>query len=306
MATERIYALFQDVADAERAIGALADHGISRDAIGVVARRPAEQAEAGRVRSEFTRLSDQTGLGQGEPETTYEARPGALPPASIQSTVTPTSSVDTVDNVSAVGKSGITTTTPQDAGAGAAVGTGIGLVAGLLLAAAAIAVPGAGLVLAGGAFATALAGAAGTTVAGAIAGGVTGYLRDMGMPEHAAQNIADRLHEGDYLLTVDADTSQYDDLKMLLNKYNAVGIDSGTTTIGSPVPPAAVSGQPVAPVRMEDGTYDLSESQIVDPVTTEPTLVGTAPRQPANPALAQETEPVILTSTVPSEEITSR
>jgi hypothetical protein len=151
-----------------------------------------------------------------------------------------------------------------------------------------------------------LAGAAGTTVAGAIAGGVTGYLRDMGMPEHAAQNIADRLHEGDYLLTVDADTSQYDDLKMLLNKYNAVGIDSGTTTIGSPVPPAAVSGQPVAPVRMEDGTYDLSESQIVDPVTTEPTLVGTAPRQPANPALAQETEPVILTSTVPSEEITSR
>ncbi len=320
MATERIYALFQDVADAERAIGALQDHGIARDAIGVVARRAAEQDEAGRVRGGYARLADQTGLEQGEPETAYMTQVGTLPPAAIASTAAPTSSVDTPANVEAVGKEGLTTTTPQDALAGAAVGTGVGLVAGILAAAAAIAIPGFGLVLGGGALAAALGAAAATTAAGAVAGGVTGYLRDMGMPEPAAQRLADRISEGDYLLTIDADSLQYDDLKQLLTKYNAVGVDINGVAAGADIPPTATvvpaeevttfaPSVPVVPLP-PNGAFDFPQAQLTDPVMSEtPTaaheaalMQSPAPRYPANPALAQETEPITeITQVMPVE-----
>ena len=225
MAQQRLYALFQDVSDAERALGALADHGVSRDHMGVIARRPAEAEEAGRVHAQFTRVTNSENILESEPQVQYRAVPGAGQPPVVTSTLPPASDADTADNVEVVGKTGLTTTTPQDAAAGAAVGTGIGLVGGLLLAAAAITLPGVGLVLAGGALATAFGAAVGTAAAGAVAGGVTGYLRDMGMPEHAAQNIADRIHEGDYLVTAEIDPERYDDIKALLLKYNAVGVD---------------------------------------------------------------------------------
>lgn len=235
MSTQRIYALFQNVSDAERAIGALQDRGITRDHIGVAARRPAEEEEAGRVREGFTRVSDQQGAAQGEPEVAYEARPGTLPPAAIAPTLAPTSSVDTPRNVEIVGKEGITTTTTQDAATGAAVGTGVGLVGGLLAAAAALMVPGVGPILSGGILASAFGAAVATTAAGAAVGGVVGYLRDMGMPEQAATVVADRLREGDYLVLVDADTSQYDELKQLLLKYNAAGVDIDVNTAGQQI-----------------------------------------------------------------------
>jgi len=235
MALQTIYALFQDVADAERAIGALQDHGVPAANIGVATRRPAEEAEAGRVRTGFTRVTDDQAIRQGEPEAAYVAQPGTLPPAAIATTATPDSSVDTPLNVSTVGKEGITTTTPQDAAAGAAVGGGVGLVAGLLAAAAALTIPGFGLVLGGGVLAAALGATAATAAAGAAVGGVTGYLRDMGMPEHAAANVNDRLREGDYLLTATVDPTRYDEIKQLLVKYNAVGVDINTNAAGEQI-----------------------------------------------------------------------
>jgi len=224
-ATQTIYALFQTVADAERALGALQDHGIAAADIGIAARRPAEQMEAKRIRSGFTRVTDSEAVRQGEPEVSYKAQPGTLPPAALASTVVPNTSVDTSENVETVGKEGLTTTTPQDAAAGAAVGSGVGLVAGLLAAAAALTIPGVGLVLGGGALAAALGATAATTAAGAAVGGVTGYLRDMGMPEEAATSIHDRLTEGDYLVTIAVDPLRYDQIKQLLLKYNAAGVD---------------------------------------------------------------------------------
>lgn len=360
MATERIYALFQNVADAERAIGAMQDHGITRDHIGVVARRPAEQDEAGRVRTDYTRVSDAQVAHQGEPAVAYEARPGTLPPAALAPTVTPSSTADTAQNVDTVGKEGITFSTPQDAAAGAAVGGGIGLVTGLLAAAAALAIPGVGVVLSGGILASALGAAAATAAAGAAVGGVAGYLTDMGMPEQAAQNVASRLKEGDYLVTVDADTERYDDIRRILFKYNAVGVDVNVAAAGETVPPAAVTvpaeamtdvtpqfvdTPPVphsvpAPILVPDitpptsaappmtalttapptdltaptptapvaGEYDLREGQLVEPVITQPASTtpspssaedapivldsAAPPRIPADPALAQETEPM--------------
>jgi hypothetical protein len=232
MATQRIYALFQDVADAERAIGALTDRGIPKDQIGVAARRTAEEDETHHVRAGFTRLTDGQDQLQGEPVVAYEAQPGTLPPAALAGTVKPTSTVDTSENVEDVGKGGITTTTPEDAAAGAAVGAGIGLIAGIAAAAAVLIIPGVGPILAGGVLASAFGVAAGTTVAGAAVGGTVGYLVDMGMPEHAATHFADRLHEGDYLVTAIIEPEQYDDVKQILMKYNAAGVDLGEEIAG--------------------------------------------------------------------------
>ncbi len=231
MAMQTIYALFQDVSDAERAIGALKDHGVPDANIGIASRRAAEQEEAKRIRSDYTRLTDD----ETTAAVTYAPLPGTPPAAAIASTVAPRSEVDTAENVSAIGKMGITTTTPQDAAAGAAVGTGVGLVAGLLAAAAAVMIPGVGLVLGGGILAGALGVTAATTAAGAAVGGVTGYLRDMGMPEHAAENVSDRLREGDYLLTITVDPLRYDEIKQLLLKYNAAGVDINVNAAGERV-----------------------------------------------------------------------
>ncbi len=232
MALQTIYALFADVADAERAIGALTDHGVTADHIGIAARRPAEQAEAARVRQSFTRVTDAPAGSLGEPEVAYTALTGTTAPATLGMTEKPANFVDTPANVDAVGKAGITTTTPQDAAAGAAVGSGVGLVTGLLAAAAALTIPGVGLVMAGGALAAALGAAAATTAAGAAVGGVTGYLRDMGMSEQAADSVHDRMSEGDYLLTIQVDPVRYDDIKQILLKYNAVGVDINAAAAG--------------------------------------------------------------------------
>lgn len=231
MALQTIYALFQDVADAERAIGALGDHGVAADSIGIAARRPAEQAEAVRVRDGYARVIDEETTSAA----TYEPLPGTQPAAAVVSTLSPNSSVDTPLNVAVVGKEGLTTTTPQDAAAGAAVGSGVGLLAGLLAAAAAITIPGVGLVLGGGILAGAFGVAAATTAAGAAVGGVTGYLKDMGMPENAAASVGDRLREGDYLLTVAVDPARYDEIKQLLLKYNAAGVDINVSAAGERV-----------------------------------------------------------------------
>lgn len=251
MALQTIYALFQNVADAERAIGALQDHGVPAASIGVATRRPAEEDEASRIRNGFTRLTDDGAVRQGEPEVAYAAQPGTLPPAALAGTIAPTSTVDTPLNVATVGKEGITTTTPQDAAAGAAVGSGVGLVAGLLAAAAALTIPGFGLVLGGGVLAAAFGATAATAAAGAAVGGVTGYLRDMGMSEHAATSVHDRLVEGDYLLTATVDPARYDDIKLLLQKYNAVGVDINVSAAGERITDARggdpLTAQPVVP-----------------------------------------------------------
>ena len=231
MALQTIYALFQDVSDAERAIGALRDHGVADANIGIASRRAAEQDESGRVREGYTRLTEDETTSAA----TYMPQPTTAPAAAIADTVTPRSAVDTAENVSAIGKMGITTTTPQDAAAGAAVGSGVGLVAGLRAAAAAITSPGVGLVIGGGILAGAFGVAAATTAAGAAVGGVAGYLRDMGMPEHAAANVSDRLREGDYLMTISVDPVRYDEIKQLLLKYNAAGVDINVNAAGERV-----------------------------------------------------------------------
>ena len=290
MATETIYALFQTVSDAERAIGALIDHGIDRGNIGVVARRAAEQDESVRVRGAYERVVQPDAAGIGEPVVSYEQKPTVTPPAAYGDTLDPVNGEDTPANVESVGKEGVTTTTAADAGVGAAIGSGFGLLAGILASAAALTIPGFGLVLAGGAFAAGVGATLATGAAGAIAGGVAGYLRDMGMNEAAAASYAERINEGDYLISVTADTSGYDEVRRLLYKYNAVSVDldidqadrgpervweEGQPTAASLAGSEATAPNTVtAPPIAQDSWTGLQTDETVDPVTGRVDLAG--------------------------------
>jgi hypothetical protein len=112
--------------------------------------------------------------------------------------------VDTGDRISESGKH-IAEDTHVDEGAktGAATGGALGGLTGLLVGLGALAIPGIGPVMAGGALATALA----TTVAGgaigAAAGGLVGGLVGLGIPEDRARMYSDRVSHGEYLVMVE-------------------------------------------------------------------------------------------------------
>jgi hypothetical protein len=97
-----------------------------------------------------------------------------------------------VESAREVGDSGaaLTTTDAHDATKGATVGAVAGLAAGLL----ALTVPGIGLVLAAGPLALAAA-------SGAIAGGVFGGLKDLGIDEQYARGYEESIRGGRVLLT---------------------------------------------------------------------------------------------------------
>jgi|GEM_PF-5031481 len=117
---------------------------------------------------------------------------------------------------------GLTVTTGSDAAIGASKGVGWGLGIGVLAGIAALAVPGFGLIIGGGALATAIAGAVGTTVAGGIAGAVTGYLHDQGADSDTTTFVTERLNAGDAVLNVNIDVNRLSDLdaNTLIEKYH--------------------------------------------------------------------------------------
>uniref|UniRef100_UPI0030D81F48 histidine kinase n=1 Tax=Calothrix sp. NIES-2098 TaxID=1954171 RepID=UPI0030D81F48 len=114
----------------------------------------------------------------------------------------------------------VATTTKADEGAkaGAATGAALGGLGGLLVGLGALAIPGVGPVIAGGAVATALA----TTVAGgaigAAAGGITGGLVGLGIPENRARVYSDRFGRGDYVVIVDGTESEIHQAETILKR----------------------------------------------------------------------------------------
>jgi hypothetical protein len=127
-----------------------------------------------------------------------------------------------------VAKSGITTTTPEDAEVGALKGTGIGLGVGLLAGLAALIIPGVGFVFGSGALALAIGGAALTTASGAAVGGLVGYLKDQGVAESDAMRFQNAVGTGGALLAVSLPSSGIglQEAELLLNKYRATEITS--------------------------------------------------------------------------------
>ena len=193
-----IYASFVDPVMAERATGALLDHGVKADYISVVF-------------------------------------PGGYVSTNGHRDVTAQDIEDT-------GERGITTTTTEDAKSGAATGAGIGLVGGTIAALASVFVPGFGIVLGGGALAMALGAVATSTAAGAIAGGVTGYLKDQGVPEHAVEDYGRVLSAGGAMISVATPVEGVDSASItsLLEKYDG-RVSSQSMSPPSTTPPPYVS-----------------------------------------------------------------
>ena len=96
-----------------------------------------------------------------------------------------------------------TGTQAAEGATGGALGGGVvGGVIGLLAGVGALAIPGIGPVIAGGALASTLAGAG----IGAAAGGLLGALVGMGIPEEDAKHFEEGFRQGGILVTVNAGT----------------------------------------------------------------------------------------------------
>ncbi|MGH2351469.1 MAG: general stress protein [Chloroflexota bacterium] len=118
-----------------------------------------------------------------------------------------------------------------------AVGGGLlGGVVGWLVGIGALAIPGIGPVVAGGALATSFGIAGGTAVAGAgigaAAGGLVGALVGIGIPEEEARYFEQGFREGGVLVTVRADGRASDALAILERNHADTG-PSATTQAGT-------------------------------------------------------------------------
>lgn len=121
--------------------------------------------------------------------------------------------------------SGITTTTGADAVKGALGGAGIGVGLGILLGIAAVAVPGIGWVAGAGMLVAGLAAATGA--AGSIAGGVFGYLTDLGVPEDKARLLHTHLEAGSPVLSINVTGRLTEfEIEEILRKYGATAAEA--------------------------------------------------------------------------------
>ncbi len=112
------------------------------------------------------------------------------------------------------------TKTDEGAKAGAGTGAALGGLGGLLVGLGALAIPGIGPVIAGGALATALATAAAGGAIGAAAGGLTGALVGFGIPDDRARYYNDRVNHGDYLVMVDGTEDEIRRAEAILRRHN--------------------------------------------------------------------------------------
>jgi uncharacterized protein (TIGR02271 family) len=112
----------------------------------------------------------------------------------------------------------------EGATAGVVSGGVLGGLVGLLVGAGALAIPGIGPVIAGGALASAFGVAGGTAVAGAgigaATGGILGALIGMGIPDEDAKHFERGFKEGGILVTVNAGT-RTDEAYSVLRRHGA-------------------------------------------------------------------------------------
>lgn len=214
--TNTIFTTFADSAAAEKAIGALLDFGVRPEDISVVRSEHTVQAETIRYEDSPSNEAHERGVpGIGTSNTMV------IDAAGTTYRETGAHDLETTTDIEKEAKSGFSTTTPADAGAGALKGTAWGAALGILAAVASLAIPGVGIVIGGGALATALGGVAATAGAGALSGAVTGYLKDQGMDEHLAAQYEQTLSEGGVLVAVTSPSGKADEtaIRQVLAKY---------------------------------------------------------------------------------------
>ena len=106
----------------------------------------------------------------------------------------------------------------EGAAAGAGIGGLAGAIAGMVLAAGTIAIPGLNLIVTG-ALVTSLAGLG----AGALTGGLIGGLIGAGIPEHEAKIYENEIRNGNFLVTVHADTAEQEAIAREVFNMNETG-----------------------------------------------------------------------------------
>lgn len=223
-----IYACFRDYSLAEKAVGALLDHGAHPHDISLIRGNPEEQFRNYRAQQSEGALMDRPAVRYSQFEDTHfrAAERNAAGGYTEKRMEADRALQEMQGDDDFVAKSGISTTTGADAGAGAVKGAGVGLGVGILAALAALFIPGFGLVGGAGALTVAIGGAAGATGAGALAGAVTGYLKDQGMGERVAAEYGHSLEEGGSLLEVRVPSGDVTEevARRLLDKYGASNI----------------------------------------------------------------------------------
>lgn len=174
-------------------------------------------------------------------------------------------------------KGGISTTTPGDVAVGAVKGAGVGLGVGVAAALVSIFVPGLGLVMGGGALATALAGSAASVLAGSAAGSVVGYLRDQGVPEELATRYSNDFVQGGAILAVAIPTGDLTpgEVEAVLVKYGSMNVATYNSTkvlIDDPVAHA-----PKVPLEVDNPNIDpiavTPAVEVVEPIPVQTTRV---------------------------------
>jgi len=121
------------------------------------------------------------------------------------------------------------TKAPEGAATGAGTGAVIGGTLGLLAGIGALAIPGLGPFIAAGPIMATLAGAG----AGGAAGGLIGSLVGMGIPEYEAKRYEGRVKNGNILLSVHCDDSEWTKkAKEILERTGAEDISSTSEATG--------------------------------------------------------------------------
>lgn len=221
-----LYASFVEPKYAERAAGALLDHGARPEDISVLA-------------------NERTTTGQPVPVTSE------------------------TDSAEHSAKTGISTTTPADVAVGTMKGATFGIGLGALAAAASLFIPGIGLVVGGGALATAMMAAAGTALAGAAAGGVAGFLADQGVPEDIVTRYSKEFMEGGAILALAMPSGDLTSeiAEGVLVKYGATNV----ATVNAP----RVLAEGVAPAAVmapEEPLVVAPENPAIAPVAFAPAV----------------------------------
>jgi hypothetical protein len=218
-----IYASFEDPADAERAAGALLDHGVRPQDISVLqGQKTVEEARA--AYENETHFADPINVAVVSPTGAMTGLGTSVPVGMGEMVLRGDEFYqDTEADPEWQAKNGISTTTAADAEEGALKGTawgaGVGIIAGL----ASLMVPGVGLVYGAGALAVAIGAAVATTAAGAVAGAVTGYLVDQGVEVNSANRYSSTISQGGALLAVTLPSGpvQEDQARTILEKYGS-------------------------------------------------------------------------------------
>ena len=105
----------------------------------------------------------------------------------------------------------------EGATAGAVTGGALGGLTGLLVGLGAVAIPGLGPILLGGAAATALATTLSGGAIGAAAGGLIGALVGIGIPEDRARIYSAGVSHGNYLIMVEGSEAEIRQAEMILS-----------------------------------------------------------------------------------------